>query len=266
MALLRHRRTADAVNSPKRRPFAFRPHPLLLAILSAIALGLTVSAYRSSRPWFEQRVGYGIKALSGAGGTMTLDVTVKQWCLIGFPDIPFINVPQLGEANGVGCRIIDMCAISDDVCTVLKVVKGVTVASIALIAFSLAMSLLLLCHHSVMTPCTYTFLLLSTLLTVVADTALLVYFSQLRTLIPPRIPDIVSQVSTQAAQYVGATDAGNSFGKPHTFLIAAAALMGAAFLITLLSACYERCGRRVKSHSVDSRGTPMTHRHEEVRV
>ncbi|KAJ3163520.1 hypothetical protein HDU86_000100 [Geranomyces michiganensis] len=266
MPLFRRRRT-DVVSTPqKRRPFAFRPHPLLLAILSAIALGLTVSAYRSSEPWFEQRVGYGVTAVSGLSGTMTLDVTVKDWCLIGFPNIPFISISQLDTANPAACKPIDMCAISDEACIVMKVVKGVSIASIALIAFSLAMSLLLLCHHSIMTPCTYMFLLLSTLLTVVADAALLIYFNRLKTLIPPRIPDIVTQVSAEASRFVNTLDGGNSYGKPHTFLIVSAALMGAAFLITLFSACFERCGRRVKSHSVDARGNPMVQTHETVRV
>lgn len=69
---------------------------------------------------------------------MDLKVTVREWCLEGFPDTGgLLDVPEINTASANPCKPIDMCAISDDVCLVMRVVKDVALASIALIAVSL---------------------------------------------------------------------------------------------------------------------------------
>ncbi|KAI8913029.1 hypothetical protein DFJ77DRAFT_441067 [Powellomyces hirtus] len=265
------------VQHAKPRTFAFRPAPIILVILTSVALALMVTAYRSRTAWFEQRVtinrthsilfmGYGVNGVGILGGTLTLKVNLRAFCVTGIPDyLPAIDAIDTGvEAD---CKPIDMCVVIGDACSYLRIVKDVAVASIATIAASILLSLMLFLHHRVVTPLVYTLLLFTTLATVIADAALLVYFAKLRELIAPEIDKIVASISSTVARFVNATDQGSSFAKPRTFLIVVAALMGAAFLITLFSAVFERCGRRVTSHGVKrTTQTQMTHRHDEVRV
>ncbi|KAJ3019475.1 hypothetical protein HKX48_002064 [Thoreauomyces humboldtii] len=262
------------MKSAHPRYCAFRPLPILLCLLTAASLALTVIAYRQKASWWTQDVG--VSAVGVSVATLSLEVNTNAWCVAGLPDaatgLGVASGALVSDGSGVaaGCTVIDMCQVVSQACTALKLVKDVEIAVMALTAASLLLSIFLLFQFRVITFISYFLLVITSLLVVLAEVALIVYFAKLHGIIAPHIQEVVQYIYPSAAAFVTTSDNGYSYKQPHTFLIVTLALMAAACLFTILSACFERCGRRThKANQYDNNNNmPMSnaHNHDNMRV
>ncbi|KAI8827108.1 uncharacterized protein EV422DRAFT_26203 [Fimicolochytrium jonesii] len=270
-AFFRRRRATTAAapvtvaDMHRKKGLACRPMPILLTLLSIGALALGIISFRTADSWYRQDVGINVAPAAGGNAgvgfpnQMALKVDLNSWCVDGLP--ASVRVPQIDQSAPGTCKPIDMCSIIGDSCWLTQAGKPVLIVFMAATAASIILAMMLLCNIPVLTLINYILLLATSIAAIACGVAILVYFSKLTTIVPPRIPDIVRTIAGPASGVVSGYDAGHSYMPPRLWLIIATALMSAVFLLTLINACIERCGRRVTSHHLRKAG-----RHEVVQV
>ncbi|TPX60272.1 hypothetical protein SpCBS45565_g07561 [Spizellomyces sp. 'palustris'] len=221
-----------------RPPTFLRSLPLLFALVAIGSFALSLTITFTKQKWFEQYVDLGVQGM-GVMQSLSLRIGLFGWCVTGLPST--VDVPQVQGGGADECRPVDVCGVVGGVCKIVDAVRAFMIASDVVVGLAIVACILLRRYRGMTV---YMVTLILSLIALLLQVAVLVFFRILPSQLRPRVPDLVKSLAGDAARYLYSNTGPSVYLYPYRTLMASLGLLGFVFFGTLILSCVEKCGRR----------------------